>query len=301
MEREVLALLEGRGPLTGGEIADRLGGDGRVLWRVCALSPSLEIRRIGRRYLRLDRRVDQYVRLSPSILREFLTYSVVGRAGDESALAQRARELEAHIEAVSKDKLDLAYRIAGGLFSRLESEWDLPRQVCFIIAGDIVFNMAHDVPRPERSTGKLVRGSDLDLIVVLEDEVSDALMKRLDEAIYQDKYRILIAPALREEIDYVVKRVSRVREQVRFDTFKRMVACKILQEGQLLYGSRELFEGIKALLRESGVTEKLEALEREAVIFRREAEACLLSAAMEKMDGEHLNLFYPTQESEEFE
>ena len=33
--------------------------------------------------------------------------------------------------------------------------------------------MAHDVPRPERSTGELVKGSDIDLVVVLEDGASD--------------------------------------------------------------------------------------------------------------------------------
>jgi hypothetical protein len=47
-----------------------------------------------------------------------------------------------------------------------------------------------------------------------------------------------MAPHVREEIDYVVKDLDRVREQMRFDTFKRMVACKILQEGIFLYGGK---------------------------------------------------------------
>jgi hypothetical protein len=42
-------------------------------------------------------------------------------------------------------------------------------QTCFIIAGDVVFGMAHAEPRPEASTGELVKGSDLDIIVIADD------------------------------------------------------------------------------------------------------------------------------------
>src|SRR5665811_1909286 len=97
------------------------------------------------------------------------------------------------------------------------------------------YQMAHDVPRPERSTGKMVRGSDLDVVVIVDDRAPEVLVKALDDAIYQQKYRYLINPSVREEIDYIVKRLDRLREQAEFDTFKKMVACKILQEGVLLY------------------------------------------------------------------
>jgi len=36
--------------------------------------------------------------------------------------------------------------------------------------------MAHDAPRPERSTGKLVKGSDMDLVVVVDDLFPKELM-----------------------------------------------------------------------------------------------------------------------------
>ena len=64
--------------------------------------------------------------------------------------------------------------------------------LCFIIAGDIVYNTAHDVPRPERSTGGLVMGSDIDLIVVVDDHLPDTYIHKLDKLIYQQKYRMLI-------------------------------------------------------------------------------------------------------------
>jgi hypothetical protein len=202
---------------------------------------------------------------------------------------------------VSKNKLDLAYRIASGLEAHFENEKGLEDRACFVIAGDIVHNMAHDVPRPERSTGKMVNGSDMDLVVILEDGCSEDLQRRLDEAIYEEKVRLLIAPHLKEEIDYVVKRMGRVREQVRFNTFKRMTACKILQEGTLLYGSEAIFHRVKTLLRDSGVTKQLLELEQRARSFRQEAEAVLLAEHPDEIMGERLNLFYPSEESDEFE
>jgi hypothetical protein len=293
--------LDERGPLTGSEILESTGDDGLLLWRTCKLSKSLNIRTIGMRYLRLDRRIEGFARLSPSILREFLTYSVIGRAQDESALFQKANEVGSHVEAVSRAKSEVAYSVVSSLVGKLESELPIHNQVCFIIAGDIVYNMAHDVPRPERSTGKLVKGSDMDLVVVVDDQFPKASVERMDEAIYKEKYRLLITPHLREEIDYIVKNLERVREQVRFDTFKHMVACKLLQEGTLLYGSEEVFHTLKTMLRDHGVTQKLKELESKARIFRKEAEDYLLTEDPHKIREKSLNLFYPTEESEEFE
>ncbi|MGD8228413.1 MAG: hypothetical protein PVI20_11590 [Desulfobacteraceae bacterium] len=301
MEREIIGLLKERGPLTGSEILECTGGDGLFLWRTCKLSKSLNIRTAGMRYLRLDRRIKGLARLSPSILREFLTYSVIGHSQDDAALSQKANEVTSHIEAVSRAKSEVAYRVVSSLVGKLESEIPIYRQVCFIIAGDIVYNMAHDVPRPERSTGKLVKGSDMDLVVVVDDQFPKASMDRLDEAIYQEKYRLLITPHLREEIDYIVKDLDRVREQLRFDTFKHMVACKLLQEGTLLYGSEQLFHLLKSMLRDRGVIQKLEKLEKKARVFRKEAEDYLLTEDPQKIKEESLNLFYPTEESEEFD
>lgn len=301
MEKELLSLVEERGPLTGSELMESTGHDGFLLWRTCKLSQILNIRTVGVRYLRLDRRIEGFARLSPSILREFLTYSVIGRSRDDPALVQRANEIASHIEAVSRAKSDLAYSVVSSLVGRLESALPIQNRVCFIMAGDIVYNMAHDVPRPERSTGKLVKGSDMDLVVVVDDQFPKAAMERVDEAIYQEKYRLLITPHLREEIDYVVKNLDRVREQVRFDTFKHMIACKLLQEGTLLFGSEELFHTIKSMLKEHGVIQKLKELEKEARVFRKRTEDYLLRVDPRKIEEESLNFFYPADEAEEFE
>jgi len=301
METELIRLVKEKGPLTGAEILKAMDNDLLLLWRSCKLSKHLAIRTIGRRYLRLDRRIEGFARLSPSILREFLTYSIIGLAGDHGALIQRASEINSHIEQISRAKSELAYTIISAVMDRFENTDLISRQASIIIAGDIVHNMAHDVPRPERSTGKMIKGSDMDIVVVVDDLFPKRLRERLDEIIYQEKQNILMTPHLREEIDYIVKDMNRVREQMKFETFKHMVACKILQEGTLLYGSEDLFSTIKGMLRKQGVTEKLNDLENRARHFRKDAERHLLKEHTDKIGEEYQHLFYPTEESEEFE
>jgi len=300
LERDIADLIRVSGPLTGREIKERVEGESLALWQACRSSDALEVRTLGVRYLRLDHHVEGYARLSPSILREFLTYTVVGLAGDPDSIGKRAGDVVARMDGISRTKLDLARRFVDGIRNQFETVW-ADEQVCFIIAGDIVHQMAHDHPRPERSTGKLVRGSDIDLVVILADEVGEDFTTSLDEAIHRGKYRTLIAPWVNEEIDYVVKRMERVREQLLFDTFKHMVACKILREGMLLSGSRSIFDTIKTQLRETGVVDRLNDLETQARAARKRAEEYLLCGVPERIARADLLLFYSTEESDEFE
>ena len=147
----------------------------------------------------------------------------------------------------------------------------------------------------------MVNGSDMDIVVIVDDLLPKSIVERLDEAIYQEKCRLLITPHVREEIDYVVKNLERVREQLCFDSFKHMVACKILHEGTCLYGSDSLFQALKNMLRDYGVDGKLRELERKSETFRQQAEDLLLHEDPGRIQAEFLNLFYPVEESEEFE
>ena len=297
MEKTIIGLIKERGPLIGAEIRASVPGDNLALWQACLRSPGLEVRTVGVRYLRLDIRLPGFARLSPSIWRTFLTYSVIGLSEPQNGLEERAAQLLAHIEAVSRSKLDVAFQTISGLASELDG---IEKKACFIMAGDIIYNMSHDVPRPERSTGKLVNGSDMDMVVLVSDDCPESYMNRLDEAIYREKHNLLLAPHLREELDYVVKPFSRVREQVHFDSFSHVLACKILQEGAFLYGNELLFQEVKSMLRAEGVVEKLEAMENVARTRRGDAEALLLEVTPGEISEDTLNLFYPSEESEEF-
>ncbi len=289
MEVEAIrSALEERGPLGGKELYLACGGEVFDLWRASHLEFMVE--RVGRRYLRFDKNVEGYARLSPAIEREFLTYSVIGTEGQGEALRERAMALGEEIKRISERKMRLAERTV----REVAEPYDLGG-MCFIIGGDVPLGMAHSDPRPERSTGKLVAGSDLDIVVVARDDFPEKELGELDDAIHGSKYTLLRDQLRREELDYLVKRFSRVREQVRFDSFESMVACKILNEGRLLHGSRELHHDILLLLRDNSIPSKLRGLEGEALKNREAAEEFLLQKG-EIGEEEYMKLFTTTEE-----
>ena len=107
MEEELVNILAKQGPLTGQELSNEIACDPLLLWRACRSSRNLAIRIVGTRYLRLDRRIDGFARISPSLLREFLTYTVVGLSRDPSPMVRKALDIESHIRAVSRTKSEL--------------------------------------------------------------------------------------------------------------------------------------------------------------------------------------------------
>lgn len=301
METRLVEVIERSGPQTGAELKAALGDESFLHWRSAVASERLAVRRVGSRYLRLDRRVEGFARLSPSILREFLTYTVVGLVSDEDGLEARTLELSAHVRKVSRRKCETARQVARTVGEAVAAWAGADAPFCILLAGDVVYDMAHDVPRPERSTGRMVRGSDLDLVVVVADEASPEVAAQLDELMYRQKYRYLINPAAREEIDYVVKPLSRVQEQAAFDSFPRMVACKILEEAVLVYGNDRLFRQARSLLEGQGVPARLRDMEALAARERREAETRLLASQEPAVEGPDAYLFFTAEESEEFE
>lgn len=293
--------LDRHGPGTGAELQAALGLEAFGLWRAARTTPGLLTSRVGRRYVRLDRKVEGYARLSPSIQREFLTYTVVGTEADEEQVRTRVADLERHFGAVSDRKLALAREVMTDVGVELGVDLATDPRTCVLVAGDIVYRMAHEVDRPERSTGTIVNGSDLDIVVIVADDAGPDLPAALDGVIHRKKHRYLSSPAFREEIDYVVKSLTTVAEQARFDTFRRMVACKIVDEAELLLGSEALFQKARDLLDRNGVIDRLRAMERDATAQRAERESELLRTPNARLSAAELVLFLTDEESEEFE
>jgi hypothetical protein len=301
IDNEIIAFVRANGPCTGSGVVKEIDADPVVIWRKCRLSEGLNVRTVGSRYMRLDRHVEGYARLSPSILREFLTYSIMGTSDAVDTVNEQCRALIDRMHAISRRKLELSRQMAREIIEEFDPTGQFDDALCFIIAGDIVYKMAHDVPRPERSTGKLVRGSDIDLVIVVRDDFRDAEIKRLDDIVYTKKHRMLINPAVNEEVDYTIKKVGRIREQCSFDNFRYMVAIKILDEGQLLAGNDEIYGTIKSILEENGLPGKLKSLEERALLFRKKAEEIILSDRADEKMIKDMHLFYSAEEYEEFE
>ncbi len=295
---KVLSVLKEIGPLTGKDFVLKTGMDILSAWRLCSGSEKIITQIVGKRYLRLDQKVEGYARLSPSIMREFLNYTIIGLEADQPVIDVQAEQLEKEISAISKKKIGLARDTIARLVKNHREPDVINEKACFIIAGDVIFGMAHAEPRPESSTGELVKGSDLDIITVA-DGLSDQLLKSLDAVLYKEKYNLLMNPVSKEEIDYIIKDLATVREQLQFKTFKAMVASKILEEGQYLYGNYGLFERIKGMIVQYGIPEEIRSLEEKARLDRISAERSLSSSADTANRDELMALFYTTEEKEE--
>ncbi len=296
-EEKIVSVLAESGPLTGAQLVERTGIDVFPLWQNCCNSRDILLKKAGRRFLRLDRNVQGYARLSPSIRREFLTYTFVSLDRQADALEAKVEELEQKTREISQAKSEVARDSIMSAVDLIPDKSIILAKVCFTIAGDVVYDMSHTVSRPEKSTGEMVRGSDLDIIVVAEDDLNPEIVRSLDNSIHKRKHLLLTND--REEIDYLIKSISRVREQLRFDTFSSMVACKILDESRFLYGSPAVFETVKNLVIEYGIPEKLKKLERQAAEYRELAEAQLLGVNTESDGSEYYNLFYTRAEEDE--
>ncbi|MDO5535513.1 MAG: hypothetical protein Q4F65_12805 [Propionibacteriaceae bacterium] len=297
----VQGILAERGPLTGAALHEAVGGELFGLWKLCRGSGLFDLRVVGRRYVRLDRTVEGFARLSPSLLREFMTYTVVGLPDQAEALASASARLERRIARISRNKRRSAERFTAEVLGMLVPQGLDLEHFCVLIAGDVVYGMAHDVTREESSTGGRVDGSDLDLVVLASDDADPAWVERLDQTIKQRKWLYLRNPMVREEVDYVVKRLSRLTEQAAFDTFPHQVACKVFDEAEYLAGSAALHETGRRVLAERGVPERLVALRERAIVRRAAREHWLLAQPGDTLPEQSVQQFYTDDEAAEFE
>lgn len=296
---EIIALLNKFGPLTGKDVLERINGDEYAVWKFCITSPDIIIRIVGQRYLRFDIQVHEYARLSPSIMREFYNYTIVGTVDQKNETDHCAWQLQNQIIQISQNKYNLAKKLIVNTVELLDLSDTFNKSACVIIAGDVVYNMSNMQLRPEFSTGEIVQGSDLD-IVIITNNLDNNTINLLDNAIFQKKYMLLRNPQYREEVDYLIKDMSKVKEQLKFADFKDMVACKILNEGRYLYGNYDLFTRIKSELQKRDIPGKLQLLKQKAIAERNKAEVRLINDSSLLTTAEISQLFYTTSEKEEF-
>ncbi|WP_066638469.1 hypothetical protein [Desulfolucanica intricata] len=297
---KIIELLDNQGPLTGKELLEKIRIDEFSAWKICNSSERVVTKTIGTRYLRLDRQVEGYARLSPSIIREFYGYTVIGTEKNIHEIHMKAELLHQEIKEISKKKFELAQNVITKIVESQEASQIIKTGASFIIAGDVAYEMSHLEPRPEASTGELVKGSDLDIVVVTQG-LPDSIINALDLAIYDQKNFLLKNPSYNEEIDYIIKDISKVKEQLKFNNFKSMVASKILYEGKFLYGNFSIFKQIRKMLIDEGIPEKIRTLEEKALINRNNARTYLLNYEGSKLtEEENMKLFYTKEEKEEF-
>ncbi|MFA7706632.1 MAG: hypothetical protein WCX91_05995, partial [Candidatus Omnitrophota bacterium] len=245
-------------PKTARELIHELGVRGldnmALVYRICKNSEEIETIFSGKRYLRMDRVYGEVIpRLSPSMLRSFVDYEIIGRRGDPE-IQERLKSLEAERLKISHEKENLARYSA----EKALNSCGLKQGVVFLIAGDVSYGMSHNREREERSTGTLVKGSDLDILAIVDESLFEKSPDAdIDNRLYDAKWFLL--KNSREELDYIIKPLTRIYEYRDNVDPKDTIAVKIIAESKFLCGDEQLYAKVKAAIRESPWQEILDA------------------------------------------
>ncbi|OGX19523.1 MAG: hypothetical protein A3K83_05435, partial [Omnitrophica WOR_2 bacterium RBG_13_44_8b] len=252
------------GPVTGKELHRLTKLPMFDLWKICNLSGEIDPVFVGTRYLRFDDKIYGKVRLTPSLLRAFYTYTVIGLKGDER-LKEKASNLKKEIESINSSKKSVAERVIDDLlnYNLMDIKKELEESAVFLLDGDLAFNMAHRERREEKSIGELVEGSDIDIIVILDKTEVDA--KRLENELKKISWRMF--KIYREVIDYTILSLEDVELHAQKEGLKDMIICKNIDESIVLAGNKNVYNKPKDILIAQGTVDKLLSYRKKAEIW----------------------------------
>jgi len=242
IEKKILEFLPADGSVSGASVCAALGEKYFDIWQTCINSQVLINIDFAQYYLRIDAKIPGYARLSPSILRDFLTYNRISTLDNAKVAIQDSERKRQYHREVSQQKRETAARF---ILEALDPE--ILQRTGVMIAGDVCRDMAHEVERPERSTGEMVRGSDIDLIFIIETD-DQGLKSEIENRLLPLKSVYLRHPSLREEIDFIVNSLPHYQDVSKFETPSQMISCKAALEGQYIAGNRNLVAKMRGVL-----------------------------------------------------
>ena len=299
VRKEVVETIGQGGPMLGKELVERLPGRNYLeLWQACFTSHEILISHFSRYYLRYDITREDFIRLSPSILRDFLSFTLFSTGDQREQVIDRQVTLSNHHRQVSMQKMRLARSILRQIMRKIPK--DLHHIMCAFIAGDIAYFLAHTEPREVSAIGEMVNGSDIDIIIV-HDGLPDDIIELIDQEMMSFKVFYLRHPDYREEVDYICKDKRTMFGQLAYQTIDHKIASKIAYEAIFLAGSVELFAEIKNQVEASGTQDLIERDFLQGLEERKIAMRTLLSADASNLDKNTESLFFFSQERVEFQ
>lgn len=298
LQAEIRQNLKRHGPMLGKELCERHTDQSYLhMWQACFSDPDIQISHFARYYLRFDVTREDMVRLSPSILRDFLSFTLFSLPGQRERVLSRQVGLSNHHREISVEKIRIAQAILIDILGKIP-----PRehhQLCAFIAGDLAYFLGHDEPREVKQTGDRVRGSDIDIIIV-HDGLDPAHVEMIDADMMAAKGYYLRHPGHRHEVDYICKPIERMFGQFAYGDIHEKIASKIAYESLFLAGSLELYGRIREEMEASGASSLIEDDFDEGLAERKHAMAALLAADPARIDDNIESLFFFSQERIEF-
>ncbi len=303
LEDEISALLDKYGPLTGGQITSYIGDAPHILvWKTCMTARQLGTFNCARYYLRYDITREDQIRLSPSVLRDFLSFTLVYPRGQKALAVEQSARLANKHRMISLKKLKFARQTLLAMTPEIQKA--MSDYACCFIAGDISYFLAHEEPRENAQLGVSVKGSDIDIIVVHANDLMPDIVAEAERQLLAYKFRAMKDPNIGQEIDFLFKPVSKMFSQFSYADIHQKIACKILYESFFLYGRLDLYENLLTEMEFSGTVKKIEADFDKALTGRKETIAKILALNEfdpGNLDPEIQSLFYFSQERLEFQ
>ena len=299
IEERILKALAEKGPQLGKELAFAMPDiPVLALWQACFRSQSFLISHFASYYLRYDITREDQVRLSPSILRDFLSFTLFGLPGQREQMIERQGSLSNMHREISREKIALAQSAMKAVFLKLTRE--TRSQLCAFIAGDLAYFLAHNEPREHAASGEMVKGSDVDIVIILSDALPEDVKETIDAEMVRLKSIYLRHPDYRQEIDFITKRQSVMERQFGYGDIHDKIASKIAYESMFLGGSLTLYMEVREAMSHLGVDKLIEADFDHALKDRKNAMRKLLHVDASNIDDEMRSLFYFSQERVEF-
>ena len=298
LHRAVVESISRNGPMLGKELVEHHSDRNFLeLWQACFTCDDIMISHFSRYYLRYDITREDSIRLSPSILRDFLSFTLFSTTGQRNQVIDRQVMLSNHHRVVSMEKMQIARNILRQIMRKLPHEDH--QLMCAFLAGDIAYFLAHREPREVASIGEMVNGSDIDIIIV-HDGLSEASISLIDQEMMSFKNYYIRHPDYREEVDYICKSKATMFDQLAYQNIDQKIASKIAYEAIFLAGSVELFAQIKNQVDAAGTKDLIERDFLYGLEERRQAMRILLSTDASSLDQNTESLFFFSQERVEF-
>lgn len=303
LENQIEAVLNEQGPLIGKKIIEAIGTEDFInVWKACYQSNRFRVVNCARYYLRYDVTRKNQLRLSPSVLRDFLSFSLIHLSGQEAMAVEKGAILANKHRIISLKKL----RVARQALLSLEpaTQKMLNERACCFIAGDTAYFLAHEEPRLHKQVETIVHGSDIDILIVHDDDLEQSVVEDAEKQFLAFKFRALKDIRIGQEVDFLFKPVKKMKSQFNYSDIHEKIACKILYESFFLYGRLDMYEQLLLDLSYCGTVDRIETDFRIALVERKNTIGKILKLVKDdqvKMDPEIESLFYFSQERLEFQ
>ena len=295
-------LVRENGPTPGYQLSEWFSDIPPIdLWRTCYTSNRIRVRNCARYYLRYDIKRDNMLRLSPSILRDFLTFSLIYLPEQSVAAVEGGTLMANKFRTISLRKLSRARQALLELSSDLKKE--INEHCVVFLSGDIAYFLAHNTCRMHATLDVPVNGSDIDIIIVTNHAADPVKIDAIEREFLKVKRLFLMMPSVREELDFIIKPVDKMLEQLAYRDIHEKIASKVLYESYFLMGRVDIYESLMRNLDIRGTLAKIEADFETALVDRKQTIRIILSLSSEDSikNSEVASLFFASQERLEFQ